>query len=127
MIKKIVAVVGGRDFTDYNRLKKILDSVKGKILSLVSGGANGADKLVEKYAKDNKFKIKVFQADWDSLGKKAGPVRNKQIVDKSDVIIAFWNGISKGTESTIKIARKSEKILKIYNYGKKYIGLIKKK
>ena len=60
MIKKIVAVVGGRDFTDYNRLKKILDSVKGKISSLVSGGAKGADQLVEKYAEDNQFNIKVF-------------------------------------------------------------------
>ena len=116
MIKKIVAVVGGRDFTDYNRLKKILDSVKGKISSLISGGAKGADQLVEKYAEDNQFNIKVFKADWDSLGKKAGPVRNQQIVDKADVVIAFWNGNSRGTKSTIEITKKSNKLLKIYNY-----------
>jgi hypothetical protein len=50
------------------------------------------------------------------LGKKAGPVRNQQIVDKADVVIAFWNGDSRGTKSTIEITKKSNKLLKIYNY-----------
>jgi len=115
-MKKRVAVVGGRDFTNYLRLKKILDSVKGKILSLVSGGAKGADQLVEKYAIENGFTIEVYQADWDTLGKKAGPLRNKKIVDNSDVVIAFWNGVSRGTKSTIDIAKRNNKLIKVYDY-----------
>jgi hypothetical protein len=115
-IKKTVAVVGGRDFTDYERMARILNPIKYKIQYLVSGGAKGADQLAELYAKVYKVRIKIFEADWDTYGKKAGFLRNQDIVKEADVVIAFWNGISKGTRHTIELAKKNNKQLKVYNY-----------
>ena len=115
-IKKTVAVVGGRDFTDYERMAKILNTVKYKVSSFVSGGAKGADQLAERYATINRLDIKIFKPDWDTYGKKAGFLRNQHIVKEADVVIAFWNGISKGTRHTIELAKENNKQLKVYNY-----------
>ena len=115
-VKKKVAVVGGRDFTDYLRMAKILNPVKYKIQYLVSGGAKGADQLAELYAKAYKVRIKIFDADWDTYGKKAGFLRNQDIVKEADIVIAFWNGKSKGTRHTIELAKENNKQLKVYNY-----------
>lgn len=119
-----IGVVGGRDYSDYNQLKQVLNDrieiIKGEnIIDLeiiiVSGGAKGADSLAEKYAKKHDLQIVIFNPDW-SLGPKAGPLRNKKIVELSDEIIAFWDGNSKGTKSSIKISKNAKKKCMIINY-----------
>ena len=111
-----LAVVGGRDFNSFELLRSTLDKIKHKIDMICSGGATGADELAEKYAEENKIPIKIFLPQWDKFGKKAGPLRNKQIVDFSDCCVAFWDGKSRGTLSTINMCRKSGTPLKICKY-----------
>jgi hypothetical protein len=82
---------------------------------VVSGGAPGADSLAEKWAKENKKMLTIYPADWLNLGKRAGYVRNTDIVKNSDMIIAFWDGNSKGTKHTIGLAQKMGKDCKIIN------------
>lgn len=110
-----IGVVGCRHFNDYRFLKAIL--VKHTKLgehSIVSGGAKGADSLAKKYAQEFNIPIEEFFPDWNRHGRSAGPRRNKQIVDASDIIIAFWNGRSMGTASTVGLAVKVKKPVYIY-------------
>lgn len=95
-------VAGGRDFNNYDYLKsKILELANQyECLSLVSGTAKGADALAIRFSKEFKCVCYEFPADW-SIGRSAGYVRNKQMADFSNVLLAFWDGKSKGTEHMI--------------------------
>jgi hypothetical protein len=113
----ILAIVGGRDFKDYELVKSILDPNKNKIQKIVSGGAYGADSLGKRYAEDNNIPIKIYYPNWNKYGKAAGMIRNKDIVNNSTHILAFWDGKSKGTKNSIELAKKDEaKKLKIVYY-----------
>ncbi len=104
-------ICGSRSFNDYSFIKTKLDVFfqdKNKDdYEIVSGGALGVDKLAELYAKNNNIKNVIFLADWRK-GKQAGPIRNQQMVDYSDEVIAFWDSESKGTKSTIDKAKVKE-------------------
>jgi len=106
MTYKII-IAGSRNFNDYNLLDKICKKLitNNKMIEIVSGGAYGADKLGERYAKSNKLKVKVFKADWDRFGKSAGYRRNVKMAEYADALIAFWDGKSKGTFHMINIAK----------------------
>jgi hypothetical protein len=106
-----LAVVGSRNFNDYELLKFKLDTIHSvKPISLiVSGGAAGADSLSEKWAKENNVPTKIFIPDWDRFGKSAGYKRNVQIVCECDSLIAFWDGESKGTQHSINLAKEKLK------------------
>ena len=67
---------------------------------IVSGGALGVDWAGEYYARKHNLPYKVFPADW-SLGRGAGHIRNKQMGDYADRLIAIWDGSSKGTKGMI--------------------------
>lgn len=110
-----LAVVGSRTFTDYKLLKLTLDELSGIDL-IISGGANGADKLVERYAFENGIKTTIYIPEWSKLGRSAGIIRNKIIVESADMVVAFWDGISHGTKNSIELAKKANKILKIMKY-----------
>jgi hypothetical protein len=107
-----VIIAGGRNFNNYKKLAlecgKILFPFKEQI-EIVSGGASGADSLGEKFAKDFRYSVKRFPADWDKFGKGAGFIRNEQMAIYASldngVLIAFWDGKSKGTAGMIKIAK----------------------
>lgn len=113
-----LAIVGSRSFNDYERLKKIIDYIRTKfnVVKIVSGGARGADSLGAEYATKHNIELVVFPAEWDRLGKSAGYVRNEKIVDNSDFIVAFWDGVSKGTKHTINIAERKNKRLLIKEF-----------
>ncbi len=76
---------------------------------IVSGGAKGIDSCASEYAKRNGLKITVFLPQYEKYGRAAPIVRNQEIVDYADKIIAFWDGKSKGTRSVIKYAEKKGK------------------
>jgi hypothetical protein len=117
-IKIVLAVVGGRNFSDYALLKKELDlfTQSNIVTKIVSGGAKGADSLAEKYAKDNNLEILIFKPDWNKYGKAAGIIRNEDIIRESTHIIAFWDKKSTGTKNSIDRAIKANKSVKIINY-----------
>jgi hypothetical protein len=106
-----LAVVGSRDFNDYELLKSKLDSIHKRkpITLIVSGGARGADSLSERWAKENGVETLIFIPDWNKFGKRAGFLRNEDIIKNSDAVVAFWDGESRGTKSSIDLAKKYEK------------------
>lgn len=73
-------------------------------MQIVSGGAKGADELGERYAKERRFIVKRFEANWDRDGNAAGPIRNKAMAEYAEALIAFWDGKSKGTKNMIEQA-----------------------
>jgi hypothetical protein len=101
-------VAGCRDFNNYKYLEATLNlylCLKTN-LEIVSGGANGADKLGERWAKEKGCDLRIFPADWNKHGKAAGPIRNEEMAKYADGCIVFWNGESKGTKNMIELAEK---------------------
>jgi len=96
-----IAVIGSR---------KVCAIDIGKYISeceeIVSGGAVGVDSCAAEYAKENGIKLTVFLPQYKLYGRAAPIVRNKEIVDYADKVLAFWDGKSKGTLSVIKYAEK---------------------
>jgi len=97
-----IGIIGSRGFNDYELVKTVMNEYEG-VEVVVSGGARGADMLGERWANENGIKTLIFKPDWDKYGKSAGFIRNKDIVRNSDLIIAFWDGQSKGTKSSIDL------------------------
>lgn len=106
------AIVGSRSVTNYTKIVEILNSYA--ITSIVSGGANGVDKLAEQYAAENQLPITLFIPDWKLHGRGAGIIRNKQIVSDADRVIAFWDNKSKGTLNSINTAKKLGKPVDVW-------------
>ena len=109
-----LAIVGSRSFFDYQLLVETLQDLD--ISEIVSGGARGADTLAEKYAKEKGIPVKIFKPDWDGLGKAAGFIRNKSIIDYADKVIAFWDGQSHGTQHSMNLALKQDKLMLVKNF-----------
>jgi hypothetical protein len=79
-------------------------------LEIISGGAVGIDTYAEQFADSCKLASKkIFYPDWDKNGKAAGIIRNRQMVEYCDFALGYWDGVSKGTKSTIDFLRKSGK------------------
>ena len=102
-----ILVCGGREFSDNEFVFKMLDPYKPVITQLIEGGARGADALAATWAKTNKIDVRTFPADWDKHGKRAGPLRNIQMLEegKPDLVVAFPGG--KGTTHMVNEARKA--------------------
>ena len=103
-----LAIIGSRTFNNYELMKtEVFPFINCDII--LSGGAKGADNLAEKFAHQNNKKIVILKPQWHKFGKSAGLIRNIEIVKQSDLIIAFWNGQSKGTKHSIDTAKKMKK------------------
>jgi hypothetical protein len=109
----IVAVIGSRGFNDYEEVKRTLSQIE--ITLLVSGGAIGADSLGEQYAKENNIETKIFLPDWNKHGKSAGFIRNTDIINEAELVVAFWDGNSRGTLDSINKAKAQNKKVVIIN------------
>ena len=116
-----VIVAGGRDFNNYNGLAASLDYLLKNIndeIQIVCGMARGADRLGERYAKENGYKVIYLPADWDSDGKSAGFKRNIKMAELADALVAFWDGKSTGTKHMIEIAKGKGLDVRIKRYHK---------
>jgi len=112
-----VAIVGSRNFSDYLLLKATLDKLDFVPTEIISGGAIGADSLGERYAKEHNIVTNIFLPNWAEHGKKAGFLRNSDIVEASDLVIAFWDSESKGTLDSINKAKKLGKDVQVVLFG----------
>ncbi|HIP52822.1 MAG TPA: DUF2493 domain-containing protein [Chromatiales bacterium] len=101
-----VGIVGSIDFPAPELVVAYVAGLPASAV-VVSGGAKGVDSWAEEAAREHGLAVEVFHADWENLGRKAGPVRNGQIVCASDRIVAFWNGRSRGTLNTIVQAQRA--------------------
>lgn len=100
-----VIVAGGRRFNNYELVCNYLDPLKELIDEIVEGEAKGADLLGKRYGEDNGIRVKEMPADW-SIGKSAGYKRNTAMAEYigKGILLAFWDGESKGTKHMIDIA-----------------------
>lgn len=99
-----VIVAGGRDFTDKELLFSTLDDLNAQITitEIVCGGAKGADSLGKLWALSRNIKVIDMEANWELYGKSAGFIRNRQMGDYADYLVAFWNSTSPGTKHMIE-------------------------
>ena len=102
-----VAIIGSRDFNDYDLLVKTLEELA--ISLIVSGGAKGADSLAERYAIEHEIETLIFKPDYKLYNRGAPLKRNLQIIDASEFVIAFWDGKSRGTKHAIDYAHSQKK------------------
>lgn len=100
-----VAIIGSREYQQLKRVVEYVNSLpKGTVV--ISGHAKGVDQVAEKAARACGLEVVSIPAEWGKYGKSAGFRRNVEIVDRADVVVAFWDGESKGTEHTISVAKK---------------------
>lgn len=105
-----VAIIGSRNLT-VNNLEKYLPE---NITEIVSGGARGIDRCAKVYANAHDLKLTEFLPQYDKFGRIAPLKRNLLIIEYADLVIAFWDGKSKGTKFVIDNCKKQHKKLKIY-------------
>ena len=119
-----IIVAGGRDVDNYILLSETLDTVVERYtvseVSIVSGCCQGTDTLGERYAKELGIPVVRFPADWQAYGKAAGPIRNRKMAEYASegegVLVAFWDGASRGTASMIRLAETYGLETKIITY-----------
>lgn len=108
-------IAGSRDIPlSVPQLDSWILAIPTKVTEVVSGGARGVDLVGEAWAKYKGLPVRQFLPDW-SLGKRAGPLRNKAMVDYASAALIVWDGQSRGTKSTIDYLKAAEKnyVLKI--------------
>lgn len=121
-----IIINGSRDFYNYTYLRLILkdyimtNQINPELIEIISGGAKGADTLAIKFAKEYNLNYKVMNADWNKYGKRAGIIRNAEMLtyaisNPNDIaiLISFWNGTSKGTKHMIDISNDKGIIVKV--------------
>ena len=113
-----VIIAGGRDFDSFYDADEFFSRCffDREITEVISGGARGADKIGEDIASSYYIDTKIFPAKWDEHGKAAGYIRNKEMAEYANALLAFWDGKSKGTKHMIDLALKHKLETHIYFY-----------
>lgn len=104
-----IAVIGSR-----NLVVNIERYIPSEITELISGGGKGIDSLAEQFADQNCIPKRILKPEYDKYGRKAPLIRDRQIVDCADLVVAVWDGFSSGTWYTINYARRIGKPVKVY-------------
>lgn len=112
-----VLVCGSRNIDSFSLVQKAIVESGFEVTEIISGGAKGVDALAEQYARTYEIPTQIFKPDWKKFGKKAGILRNAEMVKIADAVIAIWDGQSKGTKSSIDFTKKAAKPLFIYQYS----------
>ena len=104
-----VLVTGSRNWTDATVISRALSSIPtDEQITVVHGGAKGADSLAGQFAQHLGYSVEVHEADWDTYGKRAGYIRNKKMVDLgADLCLAFIKNNSKGATICLDLADKA--------------------
>jgi len=111
-MKTIIA--GSREITDYTVVRDAIEASGFKITTVFNGCARGVDLCGTWWANFNDVPVKDFPADWAMNGKAAGPMRNVQMAESADALVAVWDGESRGTKHMIETAKKHK--LKVFVY-----------
>lgn len=128
-----VAIIGSRNFDNYDLLKSVMSPFIPQIKEIVSGGAKGADELGAMWSREflNQTPI-IIRPQWNDLNHpnaliktdkngqafdaRAGLRRNELIVQQADLVIAFWDETSKGTRHAINFTKKLGKTVKVIKF-----------
>ena len=98
-------IVGSRSITDFDFSPYITADVD----TIISGGAEGIDRLAEGYADEHRLSKFILRPQYDLYGRAAPLKRNERMVDIADMVLIVWDGCSKGTQYTLKYAQKTGK------------------
>lgn len=97
-----IIVAGNRTYKNHEHICAVLDAVVQKRDVVLQGGASGVDRVAQTWARTHGVACRQFEAAWEQLGSAAGRVRNAQMAQEADALIAFWDGESPGTGSMIR-------------------------
>ena len=98
-------IIGSRSITNFDLSAYISSDVD----TVISGGANGIDSLAEKYADDHRISKYILRPRYDLYGRAAPLRRNEEMINICDAVLIIWDGHSKGTQYSIKYAKKKDK------------------
>lgn len=106
-----VIIAGSRNITNYQIVCEAIAEFGYPITTVISGTAKGVDRLGEQWAKEHNVPVFQFPANWEEHGRAAGPIRNAEMANNADALIAIWDGESRGTKHMIDTARKKNLIV----------------
>lgn len=105
-----VAIIGSRNMN----VENLQDYLPEGTDEIVSGGARGIDTCARNYALKNDLKLTEFRPEYNKYGRGAPLKRNETIVNYADMVLAFWDGESRGTKFVINYCEKVGKECKIF-------------
>ena len=97
-------IAGGRNIDYWPEVAAACAAASWPITKVIHGCAKGVDTLGEWYGEKNNIPVERFPAEWERLGRAAGPIRNEEMAQNADALIAVWDGKSKGTMNMIYLA-----------------------
>ena len=104
-----VLVCGGREYQDWQTVRKTLSQLHTDytITHIIQGGAKGADTFSKQWAAMYQVPSTQFSAKWNQYGKRAGYLRNQEMLvkGKPDLVVAFPGG--NGTAMMVRIAKEA--------------------
>jgi len=121
-----VAIVGSRSIDDQmfaEYLFRCFTYIFGKPTKIISGGARGIDSFAEDFAHTFNIDLQVFKPDWTKYGKKAGFIRNEDIIKNCDICLAIWDGKSHGTKHDLELCEQYKKDLVLFNLQESTQGI----
>lgn len=101
-----IIIAGSRTFRNRRLVDETMEKYKAEVTAICCGGARGADALGREWALENGVEVLEFPAQWDLYGKAAGPLRNYEMAQAADFLVAFWDGKSRGTKNMIESMRR---------------------
>lgn len=103
-------IAGSRKITEFDLSPYVSDDVD----LIISGGADGVDRLAEKYADVKRISKLVLRPQYGRYGKRYAPLkRNEEMVELADEVLVIWDGESKGSKYTVEYAKKRQKPLRV--------------
>lgn len=124
-----VAVVGSRTTTPdmVQAVHRLIDGMP-ESFAIISGGAKGVDTIAQIRAEGRGMFVKVFKPEWKRHGRRAGMLRNRVIIASADVVFAFWDGESPGTQNSINLSHELSKpvVVQEFNEGRLHKPSLKK-
>ena len=109
-----VAIIGSRTYPDLEKVREYVRKLSQDDI-IISGGAKGVDETAEDEARKLGMEVISIPAEWNKYGRRAGLMRNDLIVAMADLVVAFWDGVSRGTKYTIDKAKEKNVITQVFN------------
>lgn len=104
-----VAVIGSRNL----KVDNLGDYLPESTTEIVSGGAKGIDTSAKNYALAHNIPLTEFLPQYDKYKRGAPLIRNVQIANHADTVLAFWDGKSRGTKFVIGYCKNMKIPIKI--------------